>query len=280
MNLEWGANLPGADTLKAEVDAMLDAWVEVLLGHIPAQEIAGIYFKGSAHKAWHSPLDYVPELSDVDIHVLFRRHDDAGRRLGSLPEAMAIRRAVEQHYRAKIPTPVHVPRPQLTILNDLLEQPEYVPSPPKTVAVLHGEPYPCAGPSDPDILREIDRRKLLDTRDSEDLKRLPLRLVDKPGDYAAGCLRGLSWMVSPTGPRALSVLGRRFEEAWSLNRTGIVGRLTKMGQYQLADQYAAFYLAGWDWFTSAYTDDESLRAAVTAGRRAIDLGATLAEKHH
>ena len=65
---EWNHHYPDPGKLRHEINHMADSFVEVLLDDIPSQEIRGIYLKGSAQKEWDSPVDYVPEISDVDIH--------------------------------------------------------------------------------------------------------------------------------------------------------------------------------------------------------------------
>lgn len=46
------------------VTALADALVDRF-----GDRISHIWVKGSAQKRWDGPVDYVPELSDVDIHL-------------------------------------------------------------------------------------------------------------------------------------------------------------------------------------------------------------------
>lgn len=59
------------EKLRKDIDFMVKTAKEVLLKNF-GKNIVGIYFKGSASKKWDSHIDYVPELSDVDIHILFK----------------------------------------------------------------------------------------------------------------------------------------------------------------------------------------------------------------
>ena len=120
----WSERYPSVAALRREVDALVESFVEVLLARVPADELRGIYLKGSAKKEWTSPVDYVPELSDVDIHVFFRDAADVERRLGSTEVALGIQSDVEERYLSKVASPVHFPRPQVVILNYVLQQPE------------------------------------------------------------------------------------------------------------------------------------------------------------
>ncbi len=126
MTLSWSGQYPDPRVLKTEAFFMAEAFAEVLLEEIPNPDIEGIYCKGSVMKDWDSPLDYVPELSDVDIHLLF--HDDSSieRYLGSVVQAVHIQSRIEERYFSKVPGPLHVPMPQLTLLNDLLHNEDYV----------------------------------------------------------------------------------------------------------------------------------------------------------
>ena len=81
---------------------MLDAFLEVLLGNIPESCLAGIYFKGSGQKQWDSPLDYVPEISDIDIHLLLSDDAMVRQHLGTVEQALAIQGEVEERYFRKI----------------------------------------------------------------------------------------------------------------------------------------------------------------------------------
>ncbi len=121
----WDERYPSREVLRSEVESMLAAFVEALFEAIPEAEIDGIYAKGSAFREWDSPLDYVPELSDVDIHVLFKDAAAVKRHLGTLQQALSIQASVEALYFARVPVPVHVPRPQLMIANHLLTEKDY-----------------------------------------------------------------------------------------------------------------------------------------------------------
>ena len=65
----WPNDFPAREVLRADVEAMAEAWRTVLLEELGAAAIDGLYLKGSAAKRWDSLVDYVPELSDVDLHV-------------------------------------------------------------------------------------------------------------------------------------------------------------------------------------------------------------------
>ena len=273
MALGWPDDYPSPASVRKEVDAMVASIAEALLRRIPASQIAGIYFKGSAQRRWDSLLDYVPEISDVDVHVLFRDDESVARRLGTVEEALAIQSHIEAAYRAKVASPLHTPRPQLTILNHLLRDPEYSPSPRETVTTLHGDDYPEAT-YDEHRERELACARMLSH--CEALKTLPLRVVDRPGSLLLTVVRDLTWRVSPSGPRVLSVLGMPAAQAWSLNRTEVVAALEEQREGDLATSYRDFYLSAWAYFLSRYADSAAARSTVRAGAEVLRRAAVAA----
>lgn len=276
MDLEWTDEFPSKDVLRREVQAMVDAYVGALTARIPPAEITGIYMKGSARKAWDSPIDYVPELSDVDVHLLMRDDEDVERRLGGLDAGLAVLADADRAFNDAVPSPVHVPRCQLIILNRLLDDPDYWPSPPGGVETLYGEPYAEKWNDDEAALRRLDAKRMLDNE--EVVAKYPLRVIDKPGPHMRFVLRDMSWRVSPTGPRALTLLGVSGVEAWTANRTRIVALLGEHGEVQLARDYVRFYRAGWDFFLSRYADSAPAREAVAAGVAVLERGMAIARR--
>ena len=275
MNLEWSARYPPQGRLRDEVRYMTESFVEVLLDEMPPSEIRGIYFKGSAQKQWESLLDYVPEVSDVDIHIHFSEDSAVQKYLGTTAKAMRIQERVEKTYFSKVKMPLHTPRPQLVVLNDLLRQPDYIPTPGSATAVLHGEDYPRGDYGDADRIRRVDCTRL--TEDGAYLARFPFHLVDRPGRYLWESVRTFVWRVSPVGPRVLHILGVETEDAWSLNRTRVISRLEELGQHRLAEDYAGFYLAAWEYFLSGYSDTDAGRLSVGCGVEALTRAVEVAE---
>jgi hypothetical protein len=274
MELLWPDHYPSPISLRHEVECMVAAVVEVLLDPALSLGVTGVYLKGSAQKRWDSAIDYVPEVSDVDVHVLFGDEASIERGLGTVEQAMAVQSRVEDGYRAKVRDPIHMPRPQMVILNRLLRDTDYSPSPRHAVTTIHGEDYPESA-FDEERERELARRSLFSH--AEVLQALPLRVIDKPGRYLLAVIRDLTWRVSPTGPRVLSLLGVPSAQAWSLNRTGVADAVKRLGQERFAKAYIDFYLAAWACFLSRYEDSEAARKAVAGGCEVLRTGAAIAE---
>ncbi|MCY1061598.1 hypothetical protein [Nannocystis sp. SCPEA4] len=271
--MTWASPYPDPARVRAEVDGMTSAYVAALLERVPRDAIVGLYAKGSAAKPWDAPLDYVPELSDVDLHVLV--HDPARLEagIGGLRGALKLQARAEALYFEQFPDPIHVPRPQLLSLNALKQQSFYVPSVASTVRVLLGEPYPTATTRDAADIRRLDAAALLEHEAY--LGRLPWAVVDMPTKFLWVRLRDLAWRVSPTGPRALSALGVPYAEAWGGNRSRIVRHLEALGEEALAAVYAAFYTSAWQFFLSGYTDGDAAGRALVAGAETLEHGARL-----
>lgn len=277
IDMTWTDDYPDQERLRSEVRAMGDACAGALLACIPEGDIVSIFLKGSGCKRWDSPIDYVPELSDVDVHVRLQSDEAMAHHLGTVDAALTVCAETEQRFATMIPDPLHFPRPQLIVVNELVAMLDYVPSPRCTVTVLYGpdDAYPMGDYSDAEHLRGLDRANLL--VNEPELARLPLRAIDKPGRYMTSLMRQLAWRVGPIGPRVLSLLGMDYAQAWSLNRTGLAAELEACGEDELARHYREFYLGGWRFFLSGYEDSAAARASVSAGVRVLERGVAIAQ---
>jgi hypothetical protein len=262
----WEAPFPSPRTLREEVDGMVAAICDVLFNEL-GDVVAGIYLVGSAQHPWDTPIDYVPELSDVDIHLhLTDMVDipplDAARSLD-------IQRQVETRFFARHPHSLHVPRPQIVVQNNsqLREDPLMHPS--RAIRVLYGEPYP-ESPSEPARFVHAECERMLGVRAFID--RLPYAIVDRPGHYLWEVLRSVARHISAVGPRVLMFAGLAPDEAWSLNRTSIVGELNARGESDFAYAYASYYIATWQYHFSGRTYSVAAREAVRAGVEVLERG--------
>lgn len=274
--LKWNSNYPGKKVLREEINFIIEAFIEVLLEKVPESEIEMIYFKGSAQKKWDFSIDYVPELSDIDIHILFSDESSIKKYLGSTSKALAIQSKVETLYFSKSPNPLHIPRPQLMVLNLLMEEKDFIPTPKSAVSVLYGKDYPKPDYSNDEKIKNIDRNRILS--EEKFLSEFSLKVIDKPSKYISESLRTLVWHVSPIVPRVLHILGISTEEAWSINRSRSVLLLREMGEKQLALDYADYYLSGWEYFLSKYQDTNAGRSSIISGANALARGIEIAKK--
>lgn len=270
----WDRRFPDPDRLKHEVREGAQAFITAVGRTFPASDLTGIYIKGSGLKEWDSPVDYVPDLSDVDVHVLFSS-DESVDSLISLEAALELSRLAEMLYGQAIREPIHIPRIQMVIANQLLADPRFVPSPPETVEHRFGIPYPV-----PAVDEGASRRLAVENSvEHEDFTRtLPGRVADLTGPHLRHMLRELGWRVSPSGPRALEMLGVPFRVCWSSNRTAIIRLMEEAGEPALAGAYRAFYLHAWEYFLSRDADGESGRACIQAGFTVLNRATEIARR--
>jgi hypothetical protein len=254
---------------------MADAFVNALFEVLARDDVRSITAKGSSRKPWDSPIDYVPEFSDVDIHVLFTAPPDPDRYYLSLEQGLRMQESLEQGYSRRVPNPIHIPRLQFIPVNVMEREPLFVPSPASTVHVLYGEPY-LPPEIDEEQSRSAARSLLLDYRPF--LISLGEHVSEKSTHYLWDLLRQLTWRVAPAGPRALEVIGLPHEKAWGGNRSTVVRLLVDAGQDDLAEAYTSFYLSEWDFFLSRYTDGAAGRAIVRSGARVLALARSVAEE--
>jgi hypothetical protein len=273
----WDAKYPDAVTLRGEVRAAADAFIEALTQVVREPDVSGIYVKGSTLKAWDSPIDYVPVLSDVDVHVLFANEEAHKRHLGAVEQGLVLSQRAESLYHNRIPHPIHVPRIQMVVANRLFADPEYIPSPIETVQERFGIPYPRCEP-DLDRSRGAAINRTLAAENVEYLDKLGDKVADLGGPHLRSVLRDLSWRVSPTGPRILELRGIAFHTAWTSNRTEIYELLAAIDETDMASSYAGFYLAGWEYFLSGDRDGEPARRAILAASRVLRRAITIARE--
>ena len=162
-------------------------------------------------------------------------------------------------------------------MNKLMAEREgFVYAPRSTVVVLHGEPYPKDDYGDPDTIRRHNAADLVER--AEFVQQVPLLAIDRPWTYSRDLLSQLTWRISPVGPIALHLSGLDTEHVWTLNRTRVTTALRDLALHDLADTYTAFYLSGWDYFLSAFTDTNACRATILAGTRVLTEGADTAQQ--
>ena len=247
---------------RSDVEAALDAWVTVLRKDLSTR-LRYAYTKGSALKKWETPIDYVPIISDVDIHIML--HDDDSFFSGSsesFDEALSLSTSYENEFLRLRPDHLHIPRSQIMTINKLASVLEYVPPRSQDIRALVGDmPNPIIQ-SDDDI-RQIDRQNLMDYQ--EFIEPLPSRIFDRTGLDYWFIIRQMCWRVSPAPVRLLTQITENPLDVWSWNRTTIAKKLEFHDYFDIAEYYKNFYLYGWDLFLSEFTSSEAYRNCTSAG---------------
>jgi hypothetical protein len=231
------------------------------------------YAKGSAIKSWDSDIDYVPTISDVDIHYATNNNAKILGGVDAFQSAMRVSAEYEQDFLQAMPNPLHIPRIQLVSLNALSELPEYVPPQIASTRILFGEPHQDEIPP-ADRIREIDLKSLLDL--GSVLDGLPMSVVDRVGIDFYVVIRRINWRVSPSPVRLLSLMGYD-SDIWTCNRTRIHAILLEEGLENLAKSYADFYLRGWELFLSNFSSAHTFRSMLSAGHRVLKICYSMAK---
>lgn len=258
--------MPDWDSLmneaKLDVQASVEVWAAVLHENVGGR-LSYAYAKGSGMKIWDSPIDYVPILSDVDIHLKL----GDGQSLfpasnGHFEESMKMSLAYEEEFLKRRPEHLHVPRSQLVVLDKLIQMIVYVPPKKNQVHPMFGEiPEPVL--PDADAVRRTDLQNIYAME--EFIERLPNRVVDRTGLDFWSLIREMTYRVSPSPVRFLSQTHDSPIDLWGFNRSDICGELEKVGYESIAEHYRAYYLAAWALFLSGFTDLRAFRATTSHG---------------
>ncbi|MGY5852567.1 MAG: hypothetical protein RTU92_03285, partial [Candidatus Thorarchaeota archaeon] len=204
---------------RKDIDSCLKIWSE-LLEEFFGDRLIYAYAKGSCVKEWKSDIDYVPILSDVDVHA--STTDGVEFPSLSSDEALEMSKRYEESFISGRPDHLHLPRMQIMSVDQLINSTnvEYVPPLLRDMKVLFGKPVQVQIP-DAETIRQIDRRSI--ERQEEFLESLPYRLMDRTGLNFWGLIRcgGMGWRVAPSPYRLLSQKYPEPIEVWSWNRSRV-----------------------------------------------------------
>ena len=260
------------ERIRGEVDDCINVW-SVILGERLGDRLAYAYAKGSGVKPWKTPIDYVPTLSDVDIHIRMKEGVELFASDDKFAEALGFSADYERLFLRECPDPLHVPRTQIVILNQAEQNPDWVPpSSVDEVRILLGSPTFEKTPSK-EMIREIDLSNL--EKQAEVLRGLPQSVMDRTGLDYWNLLRRLSWQVSPAPFRLLSQIRDPYL-VWGWNRSRVVEELRAVEQRRLADSYESYYYAGWDAFETGFRDSDSMRRLLTHAKNVLEESTRLA----
>jgi hypothetical protein len=260
---------------RRDVDVCIEVWSGVLRESL-GPRVLYAYLKGSAAKRWDTFMDYVPLVSDVDIHVKVANDDDFFPAEESFDWAMELSSSYEERFKAANPTCLHVPRTQIMIINEIQKWEDYVPSKPGEVRPIFGE-LAEENPQPPEEIRQIDLKRLRE--DGKVIGQLHKSVLDRTGlDFWATLRQRLTYRVSPSPYRLLSQLSSHPLEIWALNRTTVHSELKKAGYDELGTIYRSYYRTGWELFDSGMNSYSALRKMVSLGYHVIATSLELAEE--
>ena len=242
---------------RGDVDAAVDVWRRLIRERL-SDRVEYALLKGSGIKEWESPVDYVPVISDIDIHVgtkggmpLFPKNRD-----GFL-YSLETTRLYEEMFKEKRPGYLHVPRPQIMVVEE--NRGDWMPESPDEFKPLYGE-VPLKPEEPEESLRARDMDELAGLGPL--LARLPEYVIERIDLEYYRVLRMLCWVVSPTPIRVLSQLTDP-KHAWTLNRTKVLRLLESSGLKNIAQPYRLYYLTGWKAFTEGFRGNDTMRRLIT-----------------
>jgi hypothetical protein len=244
---------------KEDVLCAVEIWGAVL------EEIFGFrleyaYAKGSAMKNWKSPIDYVPVVSDLDMHIMMTDSDPLFPATSEgFVASIKVAQVYEDRFLEERKDHLHIPRAQVVHINPNLDDPEFTLPQVSDVHVMVGSPKDAKLPKIEDV-RRADHNQIMDL--AEFLEDQPRQAFDRVGLDFWTMLRRMNWRVSPTPVRLLTQNHSSPLYVWKWNRTRIVKELRKNEYDAIADSYQGFYDLGWKLFLSNFTGYTDLRNIV------------------
>lgn len=242
---------------RKDVDAAIEVWRQLIQERL-SDRIDYAFLKGSGVKAWESPVDYVPMISDIDIHMSTKdRMPLFPETRGGFLYSLETTRLYEERFMEMRPDHLHIPRPQVVVIEEA--RGEWLPERPEEVKLLFGEvPLKPEEPVEHFRARDLDELAGLGPL----LARLPERVIDRIDLEYYRVLRMLCWVVSPTPVRVLSQYTDP-KHVWTLNRTNVLRLLERNGFQGIAEPYREYYLTGWKAFTEGFRGNETMRQLLT-----------------
>lgn len=245
MTTEAASNL--ADFSRAKLETHARSVADVVARLVP--DHVSVLWKGSAQKKWDGPYDFLPGLSDIDIHVY---------KAGAIEEPWLLRRAVLDEVG---PAPWGTPLQLLALNTQTLPDWWLIMS----YEVLHGTTPPVATPST-EVLLKRDRVSLAEAH--RHVSRIGTDVLGLADDELWGYLRSVRWMFPPTVQRIATVSGHRPEHVWSLNRTSALGLVAEQAETaHLAETAVDYFDAALE--ACSYRDGPTSELALRAGQRLL-----------
>jgi len=247
---------------RADTECAMRVWADILPQFIGTR-LDCVYTKGSANKTWDSYIDYVPIISDVDIHVgIF--HDEAlfSGSSHDFDGALDLSARCEAEFLRRRPDHFHIPRMQVIETRFLKQNDNYTPPRPQDVRILYGNPT-YQEPPTPEIIRAGDLERLFE--EEEFVKDLPRRIMDRTGLDFWAVIRAMVWRVAPSPVRILTQNHDDPIDVWSWNRTAIHRELLESGYDTIAKYYHGFYKTGWKLYLSNFQGLDEFRETVKNG---------------
>ncbi len=248
---------------KEDTQCAVEVWRDIL-PEVLGSKLESMYAKGSASKSWDSYIDYVPTISDVDLHITIKNNKPLfGNYSDDFDKAIEISYKCEEEFIRRRPDHLHIPRMQVIETRFLEQHERYTPPRLQDIIVLHGEPTIPKRIPKADTIRANDLENLIDLK--EYLHDMPRSMIDRTGLDWWPTIRNMTWRVSPSPVRIITQTHPDPIDVWSWNRTKIHDALLERGYEKIARHYHGFYDSGWRLFLSGFSDLKAFRETAVHG---------------
>ncbi len=201
--------MPTAGPDRAELAAYVRVVARAAAAALPSY--LSILWKGSAYKPWDGPYDFMPGLSDLDVHVY---------RPGGMGDAWALRDRVVGEAG---PAPGGIPLQLMVLDTDTL--PTWWTVLPGTYGVLAGGPPPVTVPP-LEVLLERDRIGLAEA--AGNAARVDNGVVGRGDAELWDYLVATRWMYVPALYRVVALASGSPAEVWAMNRTTLLATARRL----------------------------------------------------
>lgn len=253
--------------MRLDISLAIEVWQEMLNTRLP-NEIAYIFTKGSSAKKWDSELDYVPVLSDVDIHI---KLTEKRKRILDSPDSFEQASFFTTNYSKKFNqkckemnhTPQHLPRVQIVQL-DLEKRKGYVVPPRECDVTWIQSKTTLPDEMDHEQVRQMDLLNL--QSEASFVKAIPNTYMELSGLEYYPLLYRINSRISPSPIRLLTqIIDENPHDIWAYNKTTIKSKLIEYKYQELAEYYEIYYIQGWELFKSNFTDIEIFQDMIKTG---------------
>lgn len=242
---------------KTDIEISVKIWKEIFNTKLSSR-ITAAYFKGSALKEIATFVDYVPIISDIDFHVYTKEEYLMGNTLDDLDTSLDIISGYESRFTEIHPNYFHIPRSSVHTMADLAKVVPFLSPLPEDVEVIFGGiPLTLFKQEDPDQFHKVDLNNIDETKKVFDM--LAMDVYDRSTMDNWHLLRKLTWRISPSASRVLSLTSENPQAVWSMNRTTVLQHLDKAGHQDLTVLVKSYYESAWTLFQSDFKDYSQYR---------------------
>ena len=255
------------ESIKQDITLSLRVWQSLLNEFIP-NGIEYIFTKGSSAKKWESDIDYVPIISDVDIHIKLKNNKKKLlSKNNSFENASWFTNFYEKSFYKTCEevnhNSLHLPRVQIVQLDFHGRKGYIVPPREQDVTWLQGKSI-FPEEFDHEKIREMDRKSLLNEKAFIDT--IPESYLELSGLEYYTLLYRINSRMSATPVRLLTqILNENPHDIWAKNKTSIKNILIENNFSELASYYENYYVNGWKLFESSFTDTSIFRTMIKDG---------------